>query len=160
MKTLNLIRLVALAALTLLHRQTGNCQTQLVLNGGFESGSGTSITDWSVAGGAALNGAAGSSQYAHSGSQYLILGAAANEVDYAFQTITIPNNATAVTMSFWENITTHETSTTTAFDTMTVTIQTTGSAVLKTVGSFSNLNKDSGLGIWHQVTADLTAYKG
>jgi hypothetical protein len=137
-----------------------DAQTQLIQNGGFESGSGISVPNWVLAGGAALNGAAGSSQYAHSGLQYLILGGAVNENDSAYQTIVVPNGATPVTLSFWYSITSQETAIYTAYDTMTVTIRNSSGSVLQTVASYSNLNKDSAPGTWHQVTANLATYAG
>ena len=135
--------------------------TELIVNGGFESGSGTSVPNWTLAGGAALNGAAGSSAYAHGGSQYLILGGAVGEHDSTYQTgIAVPSGATTVTLSFWYSITSQETAVNTAYDTMTIAVRNSSGSVLQTIATYSNLNKDSAPGTWHQVTANLAAYAG
>src|SRR5690242_3908930 len=71
--------------------------TELISNGGFESGS----TGWTFAGGAAVSNNGG---FARSGSYFLWLGGAVNEVDSAYQTVTIPPNATAASLTFYWNI--------------------------------------------------------
>src|ERR1017187_9745682 len=62
--------------------------TELIVNGGFESGS----TGWTLSGGVSASASGG---FAHSGTYFLYLGGAVNENDPAYQTITIPANATA-----------------------------------------------------------------
>ncbi len=53
-------------------------------------------------------------------------------------------------LSFWENITTHETTTSTAYDTMTVTIRNTSGTVLSNNRELFQLEQRFALGIWHQ----------
>ncbi|HXI72531.1 MAG TPA: M12 family metallo-peptidase [Verrucomicrobiae bacterium] len=149
-----------LASVAMFVAVTAGAQTPLVLNGDFESGSGISVPNWVLAGGAALNGAVGSSQYARSGSQYLILGAAVLEVDSTYQDVYLPNTATSAPFTFYYSITSSESTTTATNDTMTVTIRTTGGTVLTNLGTWSNLNKDSVAGTWHAVSCNALPYKG
>src|ERR1051325_3818614 len=69
-------------------------QTELMINGGFESGPASSPPGWIVGGGAE----AYPNPVAHSGSRFLFLGGIENEVDYAYQTITIPSGAGSATL--------------------------------------------------------------
>src|SRR5207302_6703508 len=73
-------------------------QTELIVNGGFESGT---SSGWSVTGGADVYSDYG---FAYSGSYYLWLGGVTNEVDAAYQTVIIPGSATVATLSFYYNI--------------------------------------------------------
>lgn len=74
-----------------------------------------------------------------------------------YQAVTIPANATSATLSFWYSITTQETTTSTAFDVLFVSIQdkTTGSAL--GIAELSNLNSTSG---YVKRTVNLSAYAG
>src|SRR5437868_10356656 len=78
-------------------------QTELIVNGGFESGT---SSGWSVSGGAGVYSVG---SLAYSGTYYLWLGGIENEVDAAYQTITIPGSATVANLSFYYNITSEET---------------------------------------------------
>src|SRR6266436_2606357 len=80
----------------------GRAQTELIINGGFESGTDLNPTGWTLGGGAA---AYPFPSVAHSGSRFLYLGGTENEVDYAYQTITIPSDASSAILSFYYNIT-------------------------------------------------------
>ena len=55
--------------------------------------------------------------------------------DTALQTVTIPSAATAATLTFFLHIDTAETSTTTAFDTLTVQVRNSSGTVLSTLGN-------------------------
>ena len=134
---------------------------ELITNGGFETGAGNNVNAWSLSGGAGLNTLAGSSQYAHAGSQYLILGGIINESDAAYQSLQIPANATSAALSFYYNITSNE-NTGAAYDYLTATIRNTGGSVLATIGTWSNLNKDAAAGnpYYHKQTFDLLPYAG
>ena len=132
----------------------GLAQTELIVNGGFESGS----TGWNLSGGAQASSYAG---LAHSGSYYLWLGGAVNESDAAYQTITIPGTATAATLSFYYNINSLE-GNTVAYDTFSATIRNSSGSILATVGNWSNINQDAGPGnpYYHQLTFNLLPYAG
>src|ERR1051326_2446195 len=132
-------------------------QTELMINGGFESGPASSPTGWIVGGGAE----AYPNPVAHSGSRFLFLGGIENEVDYAYQTITIPSDAGSATLSFYYNIYSSD-DPDTPFDFFTSTIGNTSGTVLSGVGDWSNADQDPGPGnpYYHLVSFDLLAYAG
>ena len=78
--------------------------------------------------------------FPHSGTGYLILGAANNANHTAFQQITIPSG-TSPSLTYWLNITSNETTTTTVFDRLFVEVRSTSGTLLATLATFSNLNK-------------------
>ncbi|WP_345701815.1 M4 family metallopeptidase [Kitasatospora terrestris] len=124
----------------------GSCTgTQLLGNAGFETGS---AAPWTTTSGVVDNSA---SQAAHSGSWKAWLnGYGSAHTDSASQTVTIPAGCKA-TLSYWLHIDTAETTTTTQYDKLTVTVNGT------TVASYSNLNKNTG---YAQKTVDLSSYAG
>jgi hypothetical protein len=127
--------------------------SELISNGGFESGS----TSWTLSGGCSVTSLGG---FARSGSSYLWLGGAVNEVDAAYQIITIPSNATSATLSFYWNINSLE-GNTTAFDSFSVTIRNTSNSVLASVVTLSNVNQTNpGNPNYHQQTFNLLPYAG
>src|SRR5438876_690880 len=116
-------------------------QTELIVNGGFESGS----TGWVLSGSPFLAEPATDGGLAHSGMYYLWMGGATNEIDAAYQTITIPGNATSCTLSFYYNIDSREVDAV-AYDTFKATIRNTSGTILSTAGNWSNVDKDLGPG--------------
>lgn len=72
-----------------------------------------------------------------------------------FQTVTIPANATSAALTFWYHITTQETSATTPFDVLNVTVQDSSGGFLGTVVTLSNLNKTTG---YVQVSSNVLAF--
>jgi len=125
--------------------------TELLLNRGFESGNVT----WVATSGVITNV---TQQTPRTGAWYAWLnGYGVSHTDTLFQQITVPSTATTVTLSFWIKITTAETTTTTAFDTLRVQIRNSSNTVLSTLATYSNLNKTSG---YVQKTFDVTAFKG
>ena len=111
---------------------TGSCSGQLLGNAGFESGA----TVWSSTSG--VIGQGGTSEPAHSGSYIAWLdGYGTTHTDTVSQSVTIPSGCHA-TLSFYLHIDTDESTTSTAYDKLTVAL---GSS---TVATFSNLNKGSG----------------
>jgi hypothetical protein len=127
-------------------------QTELIVNGGFESGS----TPWVLSGGATVDTTAG---FARTGSGYLFLGGLENEVDQTYQTITIPAGASSATLSFYYNILSDE-GTSAPFDTFTASIRNTSGTLLATVVSKSNVDQDSLPSDYHLQTFDLLPYAG
>jgi hypothetical protein len=77
--------------------------------------------------------------------------------DSIMQQVSIPANATAATLTFWLHIDTAETSTTRAFDTLTVQVRNSAGTVLSTLATFSNLNHAAG---YQQQTFNLTSFAG
>jgi hypothetical protein len=136
------------------------CQAELVVNGGFESGS----SGWTLSGAAQVGAGA---VYAHTGTHSLWLGGTASESYQAYQSVQIPGNATAATFSFWFNIVSQENPWAQIFDTLYVSIRNTGGTILAALGpccppEWSNVNQDPGVGnpYYHQQTFDLSPYKG
>ncbi len=114
---------------------TGGCTAaQKITNPGFESGT----TGWSSTSG--VIGQYGSSgQPTHSGTWDAWLdGYGTSHTDTLSQSVTIPSGCSNYTLSFWLHIDTSETTTSIAYDKLTVTL---GSSTLAT---YSNLNKASG----------------
>jgi subtilase family serine protease len=127
----------------------GSCttHTQLLGNPGFETGSAAPWT--STAGVVNPNGAGETS---HTGSWYAWLdGYGTTHTDTLTQTVTIPAGCTATSFSFWLHIDTSETTTSTAFDKLTITANGT------TLATFSNLNHATG---YTQHTYSLGSFAG
>ncbi|MFI1101796.1 putative Ig domain-containing protein [Streptomyces melanogenes] len=126
--------------------QTGGCQpAQLLGNPGFETGS---AAPWSATAGVIDSS---SSEAAHSGSWKAWLdGYGSTHTDSLSQTVTIPQNCHA-TLTYYLHIDTRETTTSTAYDKLTVTAGST------TLASYSNLNKNTGYAL---KTFDLSSLAG
>jgi len=125
--------------------------TQLIVNGGFESGA----ASWTATSGVISND---SSQASHAGSYKAWLdGYGSAHTDTLYQTVTIPADATSATLAFWLKVASDETTTTTAYDTLKVQVRSGANAVLATLATYSNLNKGS---TYVQKSFDLSAYKG
>jgi serine protease len=72
--------------------------------------------------------------------------------------VTIPSTITTATLTFWLHIDTAETTTTTAFDKLTVQVlNSAGTSVLATLGTFSNLNHATG---YQQHSFSVAQFKG
>src|ERR1051326_8789463 len=112
-------------------------QTELIVNGDFEAI--PSGTGWTFAGGAGVYSDFQDGAVPRTGSYCIWLGGAPDELDSAYQTITIPSGASVVTLSFWYDIFSDDTGPV-AHDTFTATIRNTSGTVLGTVTNFSNLN--------------------
>jgi len=128
-------------------------QTERVVNGGFESG----VTGWTGTT-AAIGAWSTQGQPAFEGSNSAWLGGnGKSSTETLSQDITIPAGAPSAMLTFALHIDTKESSTTKAYDTLTVTVRNTAGAVLSTLATYSNLNKATG----YQVRSfDLSAYKG
>ena len=110
---------------------SGGCTaSQLLSNAGFESGS----TSWT----ATTSVITDDSSAAYDGSYYAWLdGYGSTHTDTLSQAITIPSTCTSATLTFYLKITTSETTTSTAYDTLTVKAGST------TLATYSNLNAAS-----------------
>ena len=122
------------ASFTWTINSSGGCTAaQLLRNPGFESGN----TVWSSTTG--VIGQNGPYEPAHSGTWDAWLdGYGTTHTDTLSQSVTIPAACTNTTFSFWLHIDTAETTTTTAYDKLTITANGT------TIATFSNLNHASG----------------
>ena len=122
---------------------------QLISNGGFESGS----AGWteSSTGGYELVDTANP----HAGTKNADLCGYNNCTDSLYQTISIPSSASNVTFSFYDYITTQETSH--AYDYFKVQVRSTSGTVLTTLQTLSD---GSGTGRWYKSTFSLNSYRG
>jgi len=127
-----------------------NTNTQLIQNGGFDTGN---LTNWS-AGGAALPTIV--TGHAHSGTYSSQLGASSgsepNGNSSIYQTITIPSTATKATLTFWYWPSTTDTIT---YDWQEAQVQNSSGTTLAQI-----MKVCSNAHAWTQVTYDLTSYKG
>jgi hypothetical protein len=125
---------------------------ELLVNGGFEG----SLSPWVNSGSGAFYTANGS--YPRSGTGYVYFGVNNSVSGQSYQQVTIPSTATG-TLSFWLNVTSSETTTTTQYDKLFVEIRNTSGSLLRTVTTYSNLNKGTA-GVYSQKSFDVSAYKG
>ncbi|MFI9806063.1 putative Ig domain-containing protein [Streptomyces sp. NPDC052301] len=123
----------------------GGCSSsQLLANPGFESGS----TGWTASSGVITTD---SGEAAHGGSYKAWLdGYGSSHTDTLSQSVTIPAGCKA-TLTFYLHVDTAETTTSTAYDKLTVTAGST------TLATYSNLDKASG---YTQKTFDLSSLAG
>jgi hypothetical protein len=132
---------------------SGSCTpAQLLGNPGFETGS---ASPWAASSGVVSNN---SSEPPHSGSWDAWLdGYGTTHTDTLSQSASIPSGCTSYQLSFWLHIDTAETSTTTAYDTLTVQILDSSGTVLSTLHTYSNLDHNTG---YAQRSFSLSAYAG
>jgi hypothetical protein len=124
----------------------------VLLNPGFELGE----AFWSSTTGVITNNP---NQAARSGIwKAWLCGSGAANTDTVSQSVTIPSTASSATLSFWLHVDTNETSTTTAFDTLRVQIRNaTGTVILSTLATYSNLNSAPGYSL---KTFNLNSFRG
>ncbi|NES27465.1 M4 family peptidase [Micromonospora terminaliae] len=123
---------------------SGSCTGQKLANPGFESGN----VSWTASSGVITNS---TSQAAHGGSYKAWLdGYGTTHTDTLSQSVTIPAGCRA-TLSFWLHIDSAESTTTTAYDKLTVKAGST------TLATYSNLNKATG---YVQRSFDISSLAG
>ncbi|MFI6548811.1 putative Ig domain-containing protein [Streptomyces prunicolor] len=124
----------------------GSCtSTQLLGNAGFESGA----TTWTATSGVITSD---TGEAARTGSYKAWLdGYGSTHTDTLSQSVTIPSGCTGTTFTFYLHVDTAETSTSTAYDKLTVTAGST------TLATYSNLNAATG---YVQKSISLSAYAG
>ncbi|MGR6322472.1 M4 family metallopeptidase [Micromonospora soli] len=122
-------------------------------NPGFESGN----TVWSSTSG--VIGQYGSSgQPPRTGTWNAWLdGYGFTHTDTLSQAVSLPAGCTSYTFSFWLHIDTSESTTSTAYDRLTVQVLNSSGSVLATLATYSNLNKAAG---YSQKSFSLAAYAG
>ncbi|MFI2641897.1 M1 family aminopeptidase [Streptomyces sp. NPDC018610] len=119
---------------------------QVVTNGGFESGT----SPWTQSTSSVITSRSG--QTAHGGGAYAWLdGTGGTRTDTLTQSVTIPSGCSTATLSYWLHIDTAETTSSTAYDKLTVKL---GGSTLAT---YSNLNKNTG---YVQKTVDVSSFAG
>jgi hypothetical protein len=131
----------------------GGCTAQQLLgNPGFETGT---AAPWTATSGVIADN---SKEPPHSGKWDAWLdGYDRATTDTLSQSVSIPAGCGSYQLSFWLHIDTAQTTTTTAYDTMTVQILSSSGSVLGTLATFSNLNAATG---YSQYTYNLSAYAG
>lgn len=123
----------------------GTCSGQELGNPGFETGT---AAPWTASSGVVDSSA---QQAPHAGSWKAWLdGYGSSHTDTLSQSVTIPSGCSA-TLSFWLHVDSAETTTTTAYDKLTVKAGST------TLATYSNLNKGSG---YTQKTLNVSALAG
>ncbi|MGV9625011.1 M1 family aminopeptidase [Streptomyces sp. NPDC003487] len=129
------------------HSTAATCTpTQVVANGGFESGT----SPWSQSSSTVITSRSG--QSAHSGSSYAWLdGVGSTHTDTLSQSVTVPSGCATATLTFWLHIDTDETTSSVAYDKLTAKI---GATPLAT---YSNLDDATG---YVQKSLDVSAFSG
>ncbi len=131
---------------------SGCTAAQLLGNPGFETGT---AAPWTASSGVIADS---SKEPPHSGSWDAWLdGYGKTTTDTLAQTVTLPSGCTTDSLTFWLHIDTAETTTSTAYDTLTVQVLNSSGTVLATLATFSNLNHASG---YQQHTYSVAAYAG
>ena len=126
--------------------------SELFVNGGFEG----SVSPWVRSGTGSFYVANGN--YPHGGTGYIYFGVNNSVTGQAYQQVTIPSTANA-NLTFWLNVTSSETTTSTQYDKMFVEVRNTSGTLLSTLATYSNLNKGSA-GVYSQKSLSLAAYRG
>ena len=130
----------------------GGGSSQLLGNTGFETGS---AAPWSASSGVIDNS---SSEPAHQGSWKAWMdGYGQSHTDTVSQKVSIPSSKTSATLQYYLHIDTAETTSSTAYDKLSVQVLNSSGTVLGTLATFSNLNKVSGYAVH---TANLSKYIG
>ncbi len=128
---------------------------EMLVNGGFE----TALSPWIQSGTGALYTANGNSPQAGTG--YAYFGNANSRTGQTYQQFTIPSSATTANLSFYLNVTSAETTTTTQYDKLFVEVRNSAGTLLSTLATYSNLNKVAAATTYSQKTGfNLLAHKG
>lgn len=140
---------VVVASLGMLLLRSASAQTELVVNGGFES---NTVAPWqfiqTVPGANAVN----DPLHARTGSSFLSLGTAGNADQVVYQVLSIPTNAVFAALSFYWNVGSGDSS-----DALTVSIRNTNHVALTNVAAISGNNVDL---FYHPVAFDMKPFVG
>ncbi|MEW6735758.1 MAG: M4 family metallopeptidase [Acidobacteriota bacterium] len=138
----------------------GTCNTtpppggnEMLSNGGFEG----SASPWVLSGQANYTN---TGAYPQAGTGYVFLGGGNNNSGAVYQQFTIPSSAASANLTFYLNITSSETTTTTQYDKIFVEVRNSAGTLLATPAIFSNLSKASAGVYTLRGPYDLSAYKG
>lgn len=127
--------------------------SNLLVNGGFEG----TVSPWVASGAGAFYVNPGN--YPQGGTGYIYYGVNNSTSGQHYQTVAIPTTASG-SLSFWLNVTSSETTTTTQYDKLFVEVRNTSGTLLATLATYSNLNKGTA-GVYSQKTLTVpAAYKG
>ena len=109
----------------------GGGGTELITNGGFESGT----APWTLVSQVTRSTGA----YPHGGIAYMILSGVNSTSGTLYQTVTIPSG-TSPNLTFWLNITTSEAAGSAIYDRLYIEVRNTAGTLLGTLATFSNQN--------------------
>ncbi|MEO7970125.1 MAG: hypothetical protein ABI698_02415 [bacterium] len=141
------------ASVSLTVSAAGSATQQLLGNPGFENG--VNASPWVVSTGVMDNTTL---QPARTGAwKAWMNGFGSPHTDTLAQTVTIPANATTATLSYWLYVYTAETTSSIAYDTLTIQLRNSSGAVLTTLANYSNLSPKFP---YAQASFDLSSYKG
>ena len=126
--------------------------TELLVNGGFEG----SASPWVGSGTGYFYVNPGN--YPHGGTGYIYFGVNNSVSGQSYQQVTIPSAAPA-NLTFWLNVTSSETTTTTQYDRLFVEVRNTAGTLLATLGTYSNLNKGTA-GVYSQKSFSMASWRG
>ena len=132
----------------------GGTTTNLIVNGGFESGQ----SPWVETSSGGFQLVDGTNP--HTGTQSAFLCGYNNCTDTIRQTVTLPSTTTKVVLTFWLFISTSETTTTTCFDNFNARIRTSTGTVITTPLTQCNLNHHGWQQFSFDVTSALSSFKG
>ncbi len=133
---------------------TASTSSQLIVNGGFETGS---AAPWALTAGVLCSNSGCPGETAHSGSWFAWLdGYGFTHTDTATQTVSIPAGKTTATLAFNLHIDTQEIGSI-AYDTLRVQVLNSSGTVLATLATYSNVNAASGYSL-HSL--NMNAYIG
>ncbi len=136
-------------------QQAAGAAANVVANANFETGT----ASWTQSASGGFDIITNDATAAHGGAWFAWLGGYDSANDTLYQPIYIPDNAAQATLQFWYLIQTTETTTSTAYDTMTVTLANASTgARLATLATFSNLNHTNSWVLSPQY--DVSAYRG
>jgi len=121
-------------------------------DGGFEGGD----ASWTFSGSARRS----TGGFPHSGTAYDALGLADTASGSTSQAITVPGDARSADLSFWLNVTSEETTITTAYDQLFVEVLGIDGAVRATLASFSNLDEGAAGAYVRRGPFDLLGFAG
>ncbi len=125
--------------------------TELIANGGFESGT----TPWVISGQVTRSTGA----YPNSGVAYMILGGANSTTGTLYEQITVPAGSSP-NLTFWLNITTGEAAGAAVYDRLFIEVRNTAGTLLGTLATYSNQNSGT-TGVYVQRGAfNLGGYAG
>ena len=127
--------------------------SNLLINGGFEG----SASPWVGSGSGYFYVNPGN--FPHGGTGYIYFGVNNSVSGQSYQTVSIPTSASG-TLSFWLNVTSSETTTTTQYDKLFVEVRNTSGTLLATLATYSNLNKVASGATYSQKSLNMAAYKG
>ncbi|HEX3763330.1 MAG TPA: S8 family serine peptidase [Kofleriaceae bacterium] len=123
-----------------------------IADSGFEAGAAA----WMFSGSAQRS----TGGFPHTGTAYATLGLASSASGSASQAITLPADARSADLSFWLNVTSEETTITTAYDQLLVEVLGTDGEVRATLASFSNLDRGTAGAYLRRGPFDLLGFAG